>query len=78
MSRLCRWFGHSILATHTNRWQVTTGEACTRCQLTRYLQRYPDSGRFYWQYSDGRKSDTFGIFDEGLVKFGETKVRMVV
>ena len=78
MSRLCRWFGHSVRATHTNRWQVATRECCTRCQLSRSLERDDKAGKFYWQYSDGRKSDTFGIFDEGLVNFGETKVRAIV
>ena len=70
MSILCRLFGHSVETTHTNRYQVPTREVCTRCMLSRSLERNSETGLFYWEYNNGMLSSECEIFDESDIKFG--------
>jgi hypothetical protein len=71
MSILCKIFGHSPETTHTNSWQIPTGEKCSRCGLSRKMMRVQETNCFQWVYSDGRQS--IGLVQSQIddVKFGE-------
>lgn len=68
---ICKIFGHSVEATHTNEWQVPTREICTRCGLSRSMKRIPETNCFQWIYSDGRKSIGLVAVKVDEIRFGD-------
>lgn len=70
MKLLCKLLGHSVETTHTNQHQIATGEKCSRCGLSRKLNRIEQTNCVQWVYSDGRKSVGVPIMREDSIEFG--------